>query len=174
MKNKLPSAPGVPTMPESGKGQNGFTLIEMMITVVVIAILSAIAIPSYTQYVVRGKLVEAQSTLADFRVKMEQYYQDNRNYGPGAAGGTTCGLANPSGKYFSYACSLGSTAAGAADPQSYTVTASNKSNVGMGSANAYVYTIDQDNTQQTTAFPGTTASAGAPLSCWISKKGDSC
>ena len=50
----------------------GFTLIELMITVAVIAVLSAIALPSYTDYVTRSKLAEAYAHLADLRVKMEQ------------------------------------------------------------------------------------------------------
>ncbi|HEV7619606.1 MAG TPA: prepilin-type N-terminal cleavage/methylation domain-containing protein, partial [Burkholderiaceae bacterium] len=58
----------------------GFTLIELMTTIAIIAILAAIAIPSYGNYVRRGKVVEATSALADVRMKMEQYFQDNRTY----------------------------------------------------------------------------------------------
>ena len=60
---------------------SGFTLIEVMITVAIVAILGSIALPAYFDYVRRGQLPEAFSNLADYRVKMEQYYQDNRNYG---------------------------------------------------------------------------------------------
>ena len=44
---------------------SGFTLIELMITVVIIAVLSAIALPSYTDYVTRSKLAEAYAHLSD-------------------------------------------------------------------------------------------------------------
>src|SRR5476649_1652588 len=64
------------------KTEKGFTLIELMITVAVIGILLKIALPAYTDYVKRGKLVEGTSTLSDGRVKMEQYFQDNRTYAP--------------------------------------------------------------------------------------------
>ncbi|MGH8742788.1 MAG: type IV pilin protein, partial [Burkholderiales bacterium] len=62
------------------KTQNGFTLIELMTVVAVLAILAVIAVPAYNDYVTRGKIPEATSNLADLRVKMEQWYQDNRNY----------------------------------------------------------------------------------------------
>jgi TonB family protein len=51
-----------------------------MIVVVVLAVLAAIALPSYTDYVVRSKLTEAHTHLADLRVKMEQRFQDARTY----------------------------------------------------------------------------------------------
>ncbi len=68
----------------------GFSLIELMIVVAVDAILSAVAIPSYRDYTIRAQLVEAINSLADMRVRMEQFYADNRTYGAAA-----CGVAMP-------------------------------------------------------------------------------
>ena len=133
--------------------QKGFTLIELMIVVAVIGILAAIAMPSYTDYVKRGKAAEATSNLADLRVKMEQYFQDNRTY----VGGT-CAPVNGA-KYFTYTCSVAATAT------VYTLQAAGKAAEGMGNFN---FTVDQNNAK-TSTYDGT---AGG--TCWLTSKGGSC
>ena len=52
----------------------GFTLIELMIAVAIVAILAAIAIPSYSEYIRRSRITEAISALSGMRVKMEQFF----------------------------------------------------------------------------------------------------
>jgi type IV pilus assembly protein PilE len=132
------------------KKQDGFTLIELMIVVAIIAILSSVAIPAYTDYVIRGKLVEASSELSHGRVRMEQFFQDNRTYVggpcPAATANFTFGCANP-----------------AATATTYTITAT-----GTAALAAYSYTIDQANTK-TSATPW-----GNSASCWVVKKGGAC
>lgn len=138
----------------------GFTLIELMIVLAIIGIVTAIALPMYANYLTRGKLAEASTNLANFRVQMEQYYQDNRSY----ASGNGCGAALPTGKYFTYTCSIGATT------DSYTATAASKGNAGLGNAGDYTYTVDSSNNQKTTMFAG----ASVSYACWITKSGDSC
>ena len=58
----------------------GFTLIEMMITVAIIAILAGIAWPSYLAYVVRNNRVAAQTVLMDIAQRQQQYLLDTRAY----------------------------------------------------------------------------------------------
>jgi len=64
---------------KSGR-QNGFTLVELMIVVVIIGILSAIAYPSYTQYIIRGHRAAAQSEMMDIANRQQQYFLANRGY----------------------------------------------------------------------------------------------
>ena len=60
--------------------RQGFTLIEVMITVAIIAILSAIAYPSYQQYIRRGKRAAAQSQMLDIASREQQFLLANRAY----------------------------------------------------------------------------------------------
>jgi type IV pilus assembly protein PilE len=69
--------------------KSGFTLIEVMVVVAIVAILASIAIPSYTNYIMRSKITEATSNLLAMRTKIEQYYQDTRSYAP-ATGTLPC------------------------------------------------------------------------------------
>ena len=55
-------------------------MIELMITVAIVAILSAIAYPVYRNYVLRGQVVSATNALSAMSANMERYYQDNRQY----------------------------------------------------------------------------------------------
>ncbi|AIY43275.1 Type IV pilus biogenesis protein PilE [Collimonas arenae] len=60
--------------------QRGFTLIEVMITVAVVAILAAVAVPNYTQYVQRGNRAQATATLLKYANWMQQQYTINNSY----------------------------------------------------------------------------------------------
>lgn len=58
----------------------GFTLIEMMIVVAIIGILTAIAYPSYVDYLYKGSRAEAMASLLDIANRQEQFYADNHQY----------------------------------------------------------------------------------------------
>ena len=60
--------------------RNGFTMIEVMITVVIIAILASIAIPSYQRYVIRAKRSAAQAQMMDIANRQQQFLLANRSY----------------------------------------------------------------------------------------------
>ena len=144
--------------------QAGFTLIELMIAVAIVAILASVGYPAYTDYVRRGQLQEAFAAMSDYRIKMEQYFQDYRNYGKDDPGPCANGAGAPSWanfvpsnqKNFTFACQA---AAGG-----YTITAT-----GSGGAVAgHVYTVNEANVRKTTQFKGEVVDK----SCWLVKGGE--
>ena len=147
--------------------QRGFTLIEVMVTIAIIAILAAVAIPNYRDYVLRGKITEAFGGLADARVKMEQFYQDNRTY---PTGGCTTGAPDATHIKVQTLKNFDITCVG--DATTYTVTAA-----GANDLTGFSYTINQD-AVKTSAFSGTGSSHGwtaaSPNTCWVVRKGGLC
>ena len=64
----------------SGRGERGFTLIELIIAVVIVGILAAIALPSYNQQILRANRAQAKQFLEDIANRQEQYLLDQRSY----------------------------------------------------------------------------------------------
>jgi type IV pilus assembly protein PilE len=139
------------------KLQKGFTLIELMIVVAIVGILASVALPAYNDYVTRGKLAEATAGLSNGRIKMEQYFQDNKTYS-----GTTTPPCPASTTNFTYDCNTP-----APDLSTYTITAT-----GNGNLSDFKYTINQSNTKATTHLPSGWGSF--PKGCWVTKKGGGC
>ena len=73
--------------------RRGFTLIEVVIVVSIIAILSAVAYPSYRDYLRRGQLADATNGLSVMRAQMERHFQDNRSYATVSTFTTPCAAA---------------------------------------------------------------------------------
>jgi type IV pilus assembly protein PilE len=77
-----------------GKSDYGFTLIELMITVAILAILAAIAIPAYSNYINRAKQSDAIIGLKAAQMAQEQFFSENNAYSstidilPGFSDGT--------------------------------------------------------------------------------------
>ena len=75
----------------------GFTLIELMVTVAIVGILASIAMPSYLEYIKKGKRSEAEGALVTFANAMEQWRLQCGNYCNANAVPPACGLADSDG-----------------------------------------------------------------------------
>jgi type IV pilus assembly protein PilE len=127
-------------------GARGFTLVELMIAVAVLAILLSIAVPAYREYVRRGAVAGAIEVLAGGRVVAERYFLDTGSYEDMPCPADT--------RQFTVECE--------ADADTYTITAT-----GTGSMNEFVYTINEANLR-------TTEGPWGDGNCWITRKGDGC
>lgn len=142
------------------KKHAGFTLIEVMIVVLIIGILAAIAIPNYSDYLTRSRITHATSGLSAWRVRMEQFFQDNHTYKSDTIDG--CASTQPSANdtpYFTFSC-------GNLTASTYTLTATGKDKM-----TGFAYTVTEANAKATTnVAAGWTSSA----SCWVTSKGGGC
>ena len=113
----------------SGRGASarGFTLIEVMITVAIVAILASVAYPSYREHIAKGRRAQATAELLGAHQWMERFYSENFRYNTNSGGTATDGAAGLFAQLFpqvpiegaaTYTARLSAVAA-----QSYTITA---------------------------------------------------
>jgi len=137
----------------------GFTLIELMVTVLIVGILAAVAVPMYNDYVLRGQLVEATNALAVLRARMERHFQDNRTYVTVGSFTSPCDGSSNAGTFTLSCTGVSATA--------FTAQA-----VGAGVTSGFTFTVNQQNTRTSTV-----ASRWGGATCgsaWITKKGQVC
>lgn len=134
---------------------SGFTLIEMMIVVALIALLSSIAYPSYQEYVVKTKRAEGKSALMQSMMQQERYFTQNNTY-------VTFTEATPNGfKYYSGDNSTNSA---------YTLSAA-ACGTGIGdcvqiTATVRGFTDEKCGNLSLTSAGVKSASGTAPTKCW--------
>ena len=138
----------------------GFSLLETMIVVAIIAVLATIALPSYAIYVKRARILEAIADLSNARARMEEYFLDRRSYVDDSG---TCGVAAPTARAadaFALAC--------AATATTFTYTATGDAGHDM---DGFVYTIDQAGARATLSVP---AGWSRTADCWTIRADGSC
>jgi type IV pilus assembly protein PilE len=131
--------------------QQGFTLIELMITVAIVAILASVALPAYTAYIQRARVPVALDGLSAYLTRMEQRYQDVGSYANAA---NACAVAVPTADNFVVTCAISDGG------QGFTATAT-----GNGPVAGYTFTINHLGVRVTTAHP-----KGVPAAnCWTTR-----
>ena len=138
----------------------GFSLIELMIALAVAAIIAAVTVPAYQDHMLRARIPDATSTMSALALRLEQHYQDHREYGTTANG---CAVAMPTHQFFTFQCVAENGG------QSFLLTASGQ---GSGRISEFTFTLDQNGNARTTKLPeawGTT-----PATCWITKRNATC
>jgi type IV pilus assembly protein PilE len=146
-------------MPVNRLPECGFTLLEAMIVLAIVAVLASIALPSYVSYVKRSRLLEAVTQLADARARMEDYFMDQRTY-VDAAG--RCGVENRGAAADAFDLRCEGTAT------TFVYTASGRATKGMS---AFVYTIDQTGSKVTVSAP---SGWSRPADCWTIRQDGLC
>lgn len=143
------------------RSMRGFTLIELMMAVAIVGILTAVAYPSYRDFVVRGHLVDATTALSTFRADMERHFQDNRSFATVGTFTTPCAVAEAQRTVGNFVISCSAVAA-----TSYTLQA-----VGKGPVAGFTFTLTHQDVRATAAAPSgwNTCATG-----WMLKKGQAC
>ena len=120
------------------RNNRGFTRVESIVSVAVVATLASLTLPSYGNSVRRGHIVEARTELAAFGLRMEQSYHPHSGYGK-----QSCPAALPTNPHFVFSCTLLN------DGQNFRGIATGRKQMA-----GYVYSIDDQGQVTADSTPG--------------------
>jgi type IV pilus assembly protein PilE len=143
--------------------RRGFTLIELMVAVAMVALLVGVALPSYRDCLIRGHLADASNGLALMRAQMERHYQDNRTYATAGTFTTPCASTDAAPRTFN---NFVVTCSGTPTATAFTLAAT-----GSGPAAGFAFTINQSDVRATTSAP---TGWNTCTTKWLTKKGAAC
>ena len=138
----------------------GFTLIELMITVAIVAILAAVGYPAYTSHIARGNRTAAMSFMQTLASKQEQQLLNTRCYFsyPTDASCTPPNVTVPAEVSANYTVTIAASNA-AGTPPTYTITATPSGRQATNDARCGTLSLTNTGTK------GATGSSG-PTECW--------
>jgi len=148
-----------------GSPARGFTLIELMITVAIVAILAAVALPSYQSYVMRSKRADAKNALLDLASREERYFSTHNayttdavelGYGTGATFPIQVGISGSNNYELSIVGTLTAT--------TFTVRATPKGNQTKDTT-CYAYQLTQQGTRSNWSAANAAITSGTS-GCW--------
>ena len=156
-----------PSLVPRRKRAAGFTLVEVMVVCAIVGILAAVALPSYFDYVTRGRILEATTGLSNLRQLYEQYFLDNRSYvgACGIYGGQVNGQILATNGTADFVINCGGAGASFETVSTYKLEAQ-----GNGVMVNFDYTIDNTGAK-TSSGPG---SWGTGNGCWLIRRGGVC
>jgi type IV pilus assembly protein PilE len=134
--------------------QRGFTLIEMMVTVAIVGILTAVALPSYKNYVLRARTTEAFTALGAVQPNAEQFWTNNRTFN-----GFVVSPASTSNFNYTFV----------GTPTTFVATAT-----GINKMADLTYTIDQSGLRKTIKVPTAWTGWVTSDTCWVDRSGGQC
>lgn len=145
------------------KQSSGFSLIELMIALVIVAIIAGLALPAYQDSIVKSRRAEAKAALLDLQNRMERYFIDKNTYqtacitGVGGCTATNSVLGSATTEKGYYQLSIVGASATA-----YTLKAAPQ---GAQTKDTKCKTLTLSNTGQK-GVEGSPAPTGTPAECW--------
>jgi type IV pilus assembly protein PilE len=150
--------------PRKYRSSQGFTLIELMITVAIVGILASIAYPSYAAYIAKGRRADARAQLATAQQFMEKFYSESFDYAQDTAATASTTIFNAQAFVTSPRSGDGAAmynltlTVGSSPATTYTISATPVAGAAMANDECGTLTLTSTGTRG--------AGAGGVLKCW--------
>jgi type IV pilus assembly protein PilE len=146
-------------MPTAPRSHLGFTLIEVMVTVAIVGILAAIALPAYKEQIARGKRADVQTVLMEDAGYMQRYYAAQNSFNGTPAPSLPASQAPKAAVAANYTIAV---AVPASAPVTFTLTATRAGSMVGDKCGNFTY----DNLGQKGLAAGTAAAGQTAAACW--------